>query len=186
VKINSLNGLVLMQVSAQTRDDPFNRTPHLPVLMVSNQEDLRAGILENCTHLINSIGLLSNYTGPFELNGITNFAGAIFPIDLHTIGDEFSVPGLTTLVMEDLVYMDEMIYLIDVAALETVSIPKATYVDEIVIRNLSTMTFDFSSLMNAGTIQISSGSTASHFEVSFPTLTNASRINISGNLGKSM
>jgi hypothetical protein len=79
-----------------------------------------------------------------------------------------------------------MIYLANVSGLETVSIPKATYMYWISIENFSGTTFDFSMLMNAGTINISSGPNASHFDVSFPALTNVSRINISGNLGRSV
>jgi hypothetical protein len=97
---------VLIQAADTSAIEYTLGTPHLPVLMVSNQEELLAGIPENCTTLINSIGLLGNYTGPFGLNGIINLAGGIFSIDLHDTSSQallLPVPGLTTLVMEDLV-----------------------------------------------------------------------------------
>jgi hypothetical protein len=120
--------------------------------------------------LVGSIALATNYTGRFELNGITNFTGFIGPVD--RIGFPFtvpgydpetvelsSVPGLTSFVMEDLIYMDSAsnqggIFFQNVSALTKVSVPKATYIQQIIIANFPGTSFDFSGLTNCSLIQI--------------------------------
>jgi hypothetical protein len=81
--------------------------------VVSNQDQLRVGIAENCTTLIGSIAFAANYTGRFELNGITSFTGFIAPYfygGYPTFVDRDTqyltpVPGLTSFVMADLLFI---------------------------------------------------------------------------------
>jgi len=137
--------------------------------VVSNQDRLRVGIAENCTTLIGSFAFAANYTGPFELNGITSFTGFIAPYfygGYPTFLDRDTqyltpVPGLTSFVMADLLFIcagefgNGGIFLTNCSALESVSVPKATYIQKIDIGNFPGTTFDFSMLTNSITITIS-------------------------------
>ena len=147
------------------------------MLRVSSPDALRAGIPSNCTSVVGSIVITEDYTGPFVLNGITNFNGSIADFLSNVVasdavlsgGDDtpVSLPGLTAFEMQDLVHMDSYSYnggisLKSVPALTSVSIPKATYITDIVFGNFSEAAFDFSSLMNASSINIS-GDTISRY-----------------------
>jgi hypothetical protein len=119
---------------------------------------------------VGSITIAQDYTGPFTLNGITYFEGSIASADNASLvytgapdGHPPILPYLTSFEMQDLLYMGRAQYysgisLANVPGLTSINIPKATYIGSIQIGNFSQASFDFSSLVNATSIEITGGS----------------------------
>ncbi|KAE9364027.1 hypothetical protein N431DRAFT_550667 [Stipitochalara longipes BDJ] len=172
--------------------------------IVSSPEELSAAIPPTCTVIVGEITIAQNYTGPFVLNGITNFTGLI----------QAYSPNITAFEMEDLLYMGlppntglyfAGIALQSVPTLTSMYIPKATYIDQIQIGDFSQASFDFSGLVNATNIRITGdsilsillpslasvayglqiySSNAPRVDIDLPALTTASSITIYANLSR--
>jgi len=140
--------------------------------VISSLDELHTKIGPSCTTVVGSIGLNSNFTGPFVLNGITNFTGFISssPSTWDSENDSQSeLPNLTSFEMQDLVSMGSDpgsmsgIILKNVPALTSVVVPKATYVSELYFERFSSgITFDFPMLVNSSGILISGNITRLH------------------------
>jgi hypothetical protein len=117
--------------------------------------------------VIGYINILSNYTGVFELNGITNLSGSII--------SSWDVPRLTRLVMEDLMVMGNPgdlsgssgMQLTNLPALRLVNVPRLTHIPSLVISNVTRTNFDFSGLIGAYSIEISGESISEYVAYQF-------------------
>lgn len=114
--------------------------------------------ISNCTTFIGNIFINANFTGVFNLSGITNLTG-----DVRT-EDHFEFKecrNLTGIVMDDLVTMGDLL-LGGLISLKTVTLPK---------------------LQNAGVVSIGGGNQSST-SLSFPALVKATTIDTYQNISR--
>lgn len=117
--------------------------------------------------MIGYINILSDYTGVFELNGITNLSGSII--------SSWDVPRLTRLAMEDLIFMGNPgdlsgssgMQLTNLPSLELVNVPRLTHIPGLSISNFTRTSFDFSGLMSAYSIEIAGESITEYVTYQF-------------------
>lgn len=69
------NDNTILAVSARDCRTNDSDSASIPTLYVSSQQDLDG--LDGCTNLTGNIVLLSDYSGPFRLNGVTDLNGGI-------------------------------------------------------------------------------------------------------------
>jgi hypothetical protein len=89
---------------------------------------------------------MNDYNGPLNLSGVTIIDGSI-----STSGMRMSIPGLTSIVMDDIVLIGD-INLYDAPALASVSMAKLETAGDIVLMVSSPISLDFPSLRNVSSI----------------------------------
>jgi hypothetical protein len=112
-------------------------------LEVYSQESANLA-LENCTGLIGSLYISSNYTGSLNLSGITNITGDIFATD----------SGLTEFYMDDLLYLSQFTSTW-AQNLTSISFARLLNISKIwVVTTLLPVEFSVPSLVDAGSIEL--------------------------------
>ncbi len=130
---------------------------------------MHAAIPENCTTVIGAITIAENFTGPFILNGITDFAGSIASSGSlavsDVVGNGGGVPSLTSFEMDDLSYFGDgdqngwynYILLENVPNLKWVNITSATFISSLHVGGFSQATFQLPRLVSSKSIEIIGG-----------------------------
>jgi hypothetical protein len=105
----------------------------------------------NCDVLVGYILIGQNYTGAFTLNRITNVTGGLWTSSTQ---DGFGLPNLTSIEMNDVEYMGS-IEIVNSTALESISMRSLTSIDALLFDAALGTSFDFAALSNASHINLS-------------------------------
>jgi hypothetical protein len=117
-------------------------------VVVHSQDDVDS-LVNGCFTITGKIEIATNYTGSFNLSGVSFMTGFITTSGAYSE----AVPGLTSVTLNDLEYISHL-YLRNVSSLSAVSAPKLTQGISIQINTAIPSTIDFPLLENAGDLYL--------------------------------
>ncbi|PGH07073.1 hypothetical protein AJ79_06351 [Helicocarpus griseus UAMH5409] len=134
-------GILAQECHTNTTD--LSLSPEQTLLTVASQNDLDP-LLNGCTTVVGNIRISQDYSGPFALNGITDFPGKIYTSPRHSLNE------LTSFEMLDVVNLGGL-WLDNVA---DAFLPNVEEVESVSLKSSPGGEVDLGRLMNAGAVTL--------------------------------